>query len=316
MLFSTLLAALTGASVVLGAPSLVKRQSNGTTPAASVNDTQVLQFAMTLELLENAFYTQGLQKFDQAAFEAAGYPFWVRNRFEQIAEHEATHVDFLRAALGADAVSACEYNFPLTDVKTFTAVSMALETTGQSAYMGAAAVLTDKNTLTTAATILTVEARQAAWVGSAVLKGPAWDGPFETPLGFNGVFSIASQFLVSCPASNPPLPVTNLTALTVNPAAPTHGATVTLNFTQPANADSSSLFLAFLRGQSPVFAPIQSGGNGTFTATVPQGLQGTIYAAVVSNNTAAATADANLLTGLAMFEFPFDSFANNNVTSS
>lgn len=118
-----------------------------------------------------------------------------------------------------------------------------------------------------------------------------------------------AQFLVSCPSTNPPLPVTNLTALTVTPAAPAPGATVTLKFTQPANADTSSLFLAFLRGQQPQFSPIKSSGDGTFTATVPQGLQGTIYAAVVSDNTAAATADASLLTGLAMFEFPFDSFA-------
>lgn len=71
---------------------------------------------------------------------------------------------------------------------------MALETVGQSAYMGAAPLLSDKNTLETAATILVVEARQAAWVGSAVLKGPAWDGPFETPLGPSAVFSLACKF--------------------------------------------------------------------------------------------------------------------------
>lgn len=73
-------------------------------------DTQILQFAMTLELLENAFYTQGLSMFNESDFEAAGFPFWVRNRFEQIAEHEATHVDLLRSILGSDAPEACEYN--------------------------------------------------------------------------------------------------------------------------------------------------------------------------------------------------------------
>lgn len=226
---------------------------------------------------------------------------------------------------------------PITDPKTFAAISMALETTGQSAYMGAAPLFSDPNTLETATTILTVEARQAAWVGSAVLKGPAWDGPFETPLGTNGVFSIAcksphmrrvmfsclyitvssaAQFLVSCPSTNPPLPVVNLTALTVTPAAPTPGSTVSLNFTAPANVNSSSLFLAFLRGQQPEFAPISDSGNGTFSAVVPSDLQGTIYATVVSNNTIAATADSSILTGLAMFEFPFDSFANNNITTN
>lgn len=129
-------------------------------------------------------------------------------------------------------------------------------------------------------------------------------------------FLSSAQFLVSCPSSNPPLPVTNLTTLTVTPAAPAPGSTITLNFTQPANTNTSSLFLAFLRGQQPEFSPIQDSGNGTFTAVIPPDLQGTIYAAVVANNTAAATADANLLTGLAMLEFPFDSFASNNVTTT
>lgn len=70
---------------------------------------------------------------------------------------------------------------------------MALETVGESAYMGAAPLLQDKNTLGTAATILTTEARQAAWVASAVVKGAAWNGPFETPLGPNAVFSLACE---------------------------------------------------------------------------------------------------------------------------
>ncbi|THH32856.1 hypothetical protein EUX98_g1324 [Antrodiella citrinella] len=316
MLFSTILSALAGVSLAFAAPNLVKRQSNATAPAPSaINDTQVLQYAMFLELLEHHFYDQYLWQFDEAAFAAAGYPSWVRGRFEQLSEHEATHVEFLGGALGSQALQSCEYSFPVTDPQSFVAVSMALETTGMSAYMGAAALLSDKNTLTAATTILAVEARQAAWVSSAVLKNEPWDGPFETPLGPNAIFSVASQFVVSCPSSNPPLPVVNLTALTVSPAAPALGSQITLNFTQPANVGNSTLYLAFLRGQNPEFSPITDSGNGTFTAIVPPNLQGTIWATVVTNNTIAATADGNILTGLAMLEFPFNSQANNNVTT-
>lgn len=73
-------------------------------------DVDVLNFALTLEHLENAFYTEGLQKLGEDAFAGAGYPSWVRSRFEQVREHEATHVAALKAALGDVAVQACTYN--------------------------------------------------------------------------------------------------------------------------------------------------------------------------------------------------------------
>ena len=73
-------------------------------------DTEILQYALTLELLENAFYEEGLNKLNEQAFADAGYPPWVRARFVQIKEHERTHVDFLTAALGDKAPKACAYN--------------------------------------------------------------------------------------------------------------------------------------------------------------------------------------------------------------
>jgi len=73
-------------------------------------ETQILNFALTLEHLENAFYTQGLQKYTQEDFLDAGLPAWARGRWNQIAAHESTHVSFLESALGEDAVQACTYN--------------------------------------------------------------------------------------------------------------------------------------------------------------------------------------------------------------
>ena len=72
----------------------------------------VLIIALNLEYLENDFYRTALGKFSQEDFNKAGYPPWVRNRFEQIAEHEKTHVDFLVSALsaaGAPVPQPCEY---------------------------------------------------------------------------------------------------------------------------------------------------------------------------------------------------------------
>ena len=81
-----------------------------TTPSVTPNVTQILQYALTLEHLEDTFYKQGLAQFDESAFEAAGMPSWARGRFVQIGEHETSHVEFLTSVLGDDAVEACTYS--------------------------------------------------------------------------------------------------------------------------------------------------------------------------------------------------------------
>lgn len=73
-------------------------------------DITVLNYALTLEHAENTFYNEALAKFDQQAFLDAGMPAFARGRFEQIAAHEATHVQFLSTALGDKATQPCTYN--------------------------------------------------------------------------------------------------------------------------------------------------------------------------------------------------------------
>lgn len=76
-------------------------------------DVDILQFALTLEHLEATYYKEYLGKYSANDFEAAGYPPWVRNRFDEIRNHEETHVEFLSTALqgaGVKPVEACEYD--------------------------------------------------------------------------------------------------------------------------------------------------------------------------------------------------------------
>lgn len=72
-------------------------------------DVDVLNFALTLEHIENAFYTQGLSRFKQKDFVDAGFPDWSYGRLKQIATHEAAHVEFLEKVLGDKATQPCTY---------------------------------------------------------------------------------------------------------------------------------------------------------------------------------------------------------------
>lgn len=81
-----------------------------TYPPQNLSDIEILNFALTLEHLESAFYTQGLAKYSEQNFLDAGLEPWARGRFVEIAEHESTHVSFLTKALGDAAVKPCEYS--------------------------------------------------------------------------------------------------------------------------------------------------------------------------------------------------------------
>lgn len=83
---------------------------HGLHPTDILLDTVVLNYALTLEHLESAFYQGGLSKFDDKAFTDAGLPASARPLFSQIAEHEKAHVAFLSGALGANATKACTYD--------------------------------------------------------------------------------------------------------------------------------------------------------------------------------------------------------------
>lgn len=266
------------------------------------SDIDILNFGLTLEHLEDAFYHQGLRKYSQDDFRRAGYPAWTRGRFEQIAAHERTHVEFISSALtaaGAQAVEPCEYDFPDYDVHSFVDVSLALESVGTSAYNGAIAFISNKAYLTVAASILGVEARQAAWINSAVRKSNPWSTAFETPLDMNQVYTMASTFIRSCPSTNPPLPVKAFPLLTIPPGR--EGERVTATFEAPQR---KSLYAAFIAGTGTIFVPL----NEKNEVEIPGGLTGLVFVIITSDG--GRVTDDTTVAGPSMLLFPFDSYGN------
>ncbi|PSR74736.1 hypothetical protein PHLCEN_2v9615 [Hermanssonia centrifuga] len=279
------------------------------TNSTTVNDTQIAQFALSLEYLESAFYSQGLSQFNDSDFQNSGFDPSVRERFVQIAEHEATHVVLLKSVLGSDAPQPCNYTFPFTDPASFASISFALESAGESAYLGAVSLIQNKSILTTAGSILAVEARQASYVGSSVLNNTPFNGPFDTPLNASAVWSLAFT----------PLPVLTLSPAnaTVNQSvavavsnnqdfSPSNIPIVNSTFVAPTTNGSTPLFLAFYHGLQVTFAPL----DGSNSTTVPDGLAGVVYAALVSSNNTAPTPETTL-SGLSVLNIPVPATANS-----
>nr|MBA3450920.1 ferritin-like domain-containing protein [Chloroflexia bacterium] len=116
----------------------------------------VLNYALTLEHLENAFYRDGLASFTVDAFTALGFQPSVVDYIAEIGGHELAHVETLTTVitdLGGTPVAEGAYDFAAAyaDPTAFLATAMALENTGVGAYTGAAQYLIDNDDLLTAA---------------------------------------------------------------------------------------------------------------------------------------------------------------------
>ena len=124
------------------------------------NDVKILNYALTLEFLEAAFYKQAV------ANKAYGTNANLQRFAEVVAKHEKTHVDFLKTALGSAAIKSPKFDFgkAVTDEATFAATAQVLEDTGVNAYLGQVVNVFQPGILRAAGTIATVEARHAAWI--------------------------------------------------------------------------------------------------------------------------------------------------------
>lgn len=151
--------------------------AQGTLPAEIVD---VLNFALTLEYLEDEFYATGLAA-DTAGDLDLGD---TRAVFEQISKHEAAHVLLLQGVLGADAVDKPTFDFTaggtfgdvFTNPATFITLAQGFEDTGVRAYKGQAGnLISNGDVLTTALRIHSVEARHASEV-RRLAQSPAAKG--------------------------------------------------------------------------------------------------------------------------------------------
>jgi hypothetical protein len=167
-----LMAALTPAGAMAAS-------GKGRPPASfGKGDIGILNYALTLEYLEAAFYNECTKnKVAKGAQESAF--------LKTATADENAHVAFLKKALGSKATAAPKVDFgDATSKAKWLPTSYALENTGVHAYSGQVLNISNPAYVAAAASILTIEARHASVAGLLVKpteKEMTPDGPFDTP---------------------------------------------------------------------------------------------------------------------------------------
>ncbi|SFR63297.1 ferritin-like domain-containing protein [Halogeometricum limi] len=177
------------------------------TPEPTNPDVPILNYALTLEHLENAFYRDGLKMFSDDELMGAD----VLSKFNEelrmdvpeylkvVGDHEAGHVDALTQTvtdLGGEPVGEAEYDFGYETPSEFLATAQALENTGVSAYAGAAPKVTNNAILAAAAGIHSVEARHASFLNLVNGASP-FPKAVDEARTVDEVLEIAGQFVTS-----------------------------------------------------------------------------------------------------------------------
>lgn len=172
-------AALSGGAILAAlVPDVALASGSGRPPASfGKGDIGILNFALTLEYLERAFYNEATSKGAITDPKTA--------TFLKVTTHdERKHVAFLKKALGKHAVKEPKFNFHGTTANqaTFQQTAYVLENTGVHAYLGQAGNIKDAEILLAAASIVTIEARHSGAIGSIINKAINPNGAFDNGL--------------------------------------------------------------------------------------------------------------------------------------
>jgi hypothetical protein len=178
---------LIGSSALLGLnPAVAGAQS-------ARRDVAILNYALTLEYLEAAFYTEA----EQMGALSGELELFAR----VVGAHERAHVRALKGVLGSRAVARPRFNFRGTteDAGRFAATAQVLEDTGVAAYAGQAPRVKANAILEAALAIHAVEARHAAWIRDLNGDEPA-PAAFDEPATMREVLAAVADTRFIVPA--------------------------------------------------------------------------------------------------------------------
>lgn len=162
--------------------------------ATPKGDVAILNYALTLEYLQAAFYTE-TQRVGAVRGRLARVPI-------QLGAVERAHVAAIRKVLGRKSVKRASFNFQgvTEDENKFLKTAVAFEDLAVAAYKSQAARIKSPAVLAAAVAIHSVEARHAAWMRYLVGISPAANA-FDEGKPISEVQRIvkSTRFIVSSP---------------------------------------------------------------------------------------------------------------------
>jgi rubrerythrin len=154
-------------------------------------DIGILNYALTLEYLETAFYEEvvksGLFKGEELAV------------LKQFGAEEAQHVEALHGTvikLGGKPAAKPKAEFPLKNAKSVAELAGTVENLGAAAYLGQAGNIQSPEVLAAALSIHTVEARHAATLNTLLGLSITPNGAFAEPADVATVLKSVEPFIV------------------------------------------------------------------------------------------------------------------------
>lgn len=164
--------AVIGGGALLGALSA----TGGVAQAANLarRDASILNYALSLEYLQAAFYTEAERRKSLKGETA--------RQARTVGAHERAHVQALKDVLGSSAIGQPRFDFRgVTESPgSFRRTAVAFEDLSVAAYAGQAPRISSKAYLVAALGILSVEARHASWIRRLAGQTPAAN-PFDEP---------------------------------------------------------------------------------------------------------------------------------------
>jgi len=154
-------------------------------------DVGILNYALTLEYLETAFYADVVKSglFKGAELET----------IRKFGREEAEHVQALTAAvkqLGGKPAPEPKAEFPLKSAKSVLELAATVENLGAAAYLGQAANIESPEVLASALAIHSVEGRHAAVLNTLLGESITPDGAFGKPADVKTVLKSVEPFIV------------------------------------------------------------------------------------------------------------------------